>query len=274
MNPRAALVRLKREAFHVYQGRRVHRTVARFQSRTVEHQYAGLALRVAIEDPVGEDWYDKDWPELDEIAFLRAHGLVSGARVFDIGAHQGVVAMILAHAVAPGEVLAIEAVAHNVRVAERNLALNHVTNVTVEHSAISDSDGEAYVPGEFNAHISQAGGAGLLAVPAVTIDTLASRHGAPDVVFVDVEGYELRALAGARHVMADIRPRWFIEVHVGVGLEDAGGSAGEVIGTLAGSGYDTFGAPVDGSSPFRPIAVGDPVTKHHFFLVAVPASSS
>jgi FkbM family methyltransferase len=274
MNPRAALGRLKREAFHVYQSRRVHRTVARFRARTVEHRYAGLPLRVAIEDPVGEDWYDKDWPELDEIAFLRAHGLVAGARVFDIGAHQGVVAMILAHAVAPGEVLAVEAVAHNVRVAERNLALNAITNVTVEHSAISDSDGEVYVPGGFNAHISSTAGAGLHAVPAVTIDALASRHGAPDIVFVDVEGFELRALAGARRVLADIRPRWFVEVHVGVGLEDAGGSAGEVIGTLASSGYDTFGAPVDGSRPFRPIAADDPLANRHFFLVAVPASSS
>jgi FkbM family methyltransferase len=271
MNPRAALLRLKREAFHVYQGWRVHRTVTRFEARTVEHEYAGLRLRVAIEDPVGQGWYDKDWPELNEIVFLRAHGLTPGATVFDIGAHQGVVAMILARHVAPGMVLAVEAVPHNVCVAQRNLMLNDVMNVTVEHTAISDKDGEVYVPAEFNAHISRTAGAGLRSVPAVTIDTLAARHGAPDIVFIDVEGYELRALAGAGHVIARIRPRWFIEVHVGVGLEDAGGSAGEVLATLADAGYRMFGAPVDGSNPFRPIAVDDPLTQDHFFLVAVPA---
>ena len=271
MSPRAALLRLKQGAFHLYQGRRVHRMVARFEPRTVEHEYAGQCLRVAVEDPVGEDWYDKDWPEPDEIAFLRAHGLGAGARVFDIGAHQGVVAMILARHVAPGTVLAVEAVPHNVRVAERNLALNDIANVTIEHTAISDSDGELYIPGTLNAHVSSANGAGLLAVPAVTIDTLAARHGAPDIVFVDVEGYELRALAGARHVLAHIRPRWFIEVHVGVGLEDAGGSAGELTATLTEAGYRMFGAPVDASSPFRPIAADDPLTRNHFFLVALPA---
>jgi predicted O-methyltransferase YrrM len=146
MSPRAALLRLKQEAFHLYQGRRIHRTVARFEARTVEHEYAGERLLVAIEDPVGEDWYDKDWPEPEEIAFLRAHGLEAGARVFDIGAHQGVVAMILARHVAPGKVLAVEAVPHNVRVAERNLALNDIANVIVQHTAISDSDGELYIP--------------------------------------------------------------------------------------------------------------------------------
>jgi FkbM family methyltransferase len=271
MNPRAGLPRLKRETLHVYRRWRMRRTVARFESRTVEHRYAGLRLRVAIEDPVGEEWYDKDWAELDEIVFLCAHGLAPGATVFDIGAHQGIVAMILAHQVAPGAVLAVEAVPHNVRVAERNLALNDVTNVTVKHAAISDDDGEAYVPGELNAHVSNSAGAGLIAVPAVTVDTLAARYGAPDIVFVDVEGYELRALAGARHVTEQIRPCWFIEVHVGVGLEDAGASAGEVLATLTEAGYRTFGAPVDGSTPFCPIAVGDPLTRSHFFLVAVPA---
>jgi FkbM family methyltransferase len=262
---------LKREAFHVYQSRRGLRTVVRFEPRTVEHEYAGLRLRVAIEDPVGEGWYDKDWPELDEIGFLRTHGLVSGATVFDIGAHQGVVAMILARHVAPGMVLAVEAVPHNVRVLERNLMLNDVRNIIVEHTAIADDDGEVYVPWQLNAHVSRSAGAGLLAVRAATIDTLASRHGAPDIVFIDVEGYELRALAGARDVIERIRPRWFIEVHVGVGLEDAGGSAGEVLTTLADAGYRLFGAPVDGSSPFRPIAVDDGLTHDHFFLVALPA---
>jgi FkbM family methyltransferase len=270
MNPRAGLMRLKREAFHVYQGRRVARALDRFQARTVEHEYSGHRLRVAIEDPVGEDWYDKDWPEQDEIVFLRAHGLASGANVFDIGAHQGVVAMILARDVAPGMVLAVEAVAHNVRVAERNLGLNNVTNVAVEHAAISDKEGELYVPQGLNAHVLRSTGAGLVAVPATTIDALAARHGAPDIVFVDVEGYELRALAGARDVITNVRPRWFIEVHVGVGLEGAGGSAGEVLSTLASAGYRNFGAPVDASSGFRPIDADDPLTRSHFFLVAVP----
>jgi FkbM family methyltransferase len=271
MNPRAGLLRLKREAYHAYQSRRVLRTVKRFESRTVEHDYAGQRLRVALEDPVGENWYDKDWPELAEIVFLGGHGLAPGATVFDIGAHQGIVAMLLARAVAPGNVFAIEAVPHNARVAERNLALNDIVNVTIENVAISDRDGELYVPWDLNAHVSNTAGAGLVAVSATTLDTLAQRHGAPDVVFVDVEGYELRALAGARHVLTHIRPSWFIEVHVGVGLEDAGGSAGVVIAVLEDAGYLTFGAPIDASSPFRPIARDDPLTARHFYLVALPA---
>ena len=59
---------------------------------------------------MGAGWYDHDWPELPEIALLKQHGLRPGARVFDIGAHQGVVALMLSKTVGPeGFVLAVEA---------------------------------------------------------------------------------------------------------------------------------------------------------------------
>jgi hypothetical protein len=44
-----------------------------------------------------------------------------------------------------------------------------------------------------------------------------------------------------------------------------------VLSQLISAGYRTFAAPVDGSSGFRPVSVGDELTLSHFFLVAVPA---
>jgi FkbM family methyltransferase len=38
---------------------------------------------------------------------------------------------------------------------------------------------------------------GRLRVPAWSIDDLAAAHGAPDVIFMDVEGFEPEALGGA-----------------------------------------------------------------------------
>lgn len=73
-------------------------------------------------------------------------------------------------------------------------------------------------------------------VPSVTVDTLAKLYGMPDVVYVDVEGFELAVLNGATEALEG-RPDLMIEVHVGCGLEEAGGSANELISLLRGLGY-------------------------------------
>jgi hypothetical protein len=39
-------------------------------------------------------------------------------------------------------------------------------------------------------------------VPALTVDVMCDRYGVPDLVFLDVEGFEWRALAGASRTLA------------------------------------------------------------------------
>ena len=75
-----------------------------------------------IVDAMGQGWYDQDWPPPAEIGVLSERGrLREGARVFDVGAHQGVVAMMLGDLVgAAGRVVAVEATPHNAEVAGRN----------------------------------------------------------------------------------------------------------------------------------------------------------
>jgi len=78
------------------------RTISRFPERNVRHSYNGFTFDVWISDPTAESWEDLDIPPLEEIAFLGKRRLKPGARVFDIGAHQCVIAMILAKTVSPG----------------------------------------------------------------------------------------------------------------------------------------------------------------------------
>ena len=63
--------------------------VAWFRERIVEHRYCGFDLRVALTDPLARFWYDRD-SDMREVRLLRRHGLRAGARVFNLGAHQGV----------------------------------------------------------------------------------------------------------------------------------------------------------------------------------------
>ena len=157
----------------------------------------GYQFDLWISDPTAESWYDRDAPEIPpEMSFLAQHRLRSGATVFDCGAHQCVIAMIMAKFVgATGKVVAVEASPHNYEAAIRNCRLNETSNVAVIHAAASD----ALDPIEFNVRgngqVDDGTGAwGKISVPSVSVDELARRHGPPDVLFVDVEGFESKVL--------------------------------------------------------------------------------
>src|SRR5262249_31668382 len=91
-----------------FQRRKLDRQVAAFSRRTVEHRYGDYVLRVELADPLAAGWYDHDWDALPEVVLLGKHGLGPGARVFDLGAHQGVVGLMLGRRVGPdGSVLLV-----------------------------------------------------------------------------------------------------------------------------------------------------------------------
>ena len=106
-----------------------------FQARTVEHLYLGHRLKVSIRDGLAEGWYDHDWKAMPEVEFLKRGRLKTGATVFDIGAHQCLVAMVLAKVVGEsGLVVAVEGTRHNAEVAVENCRINCLANVQVKHS--------------------------------------------------------------------------------------------------------------------------------------------
>ncbi len=241
--------------------------VARYRAYDARHLYAGRPLVIHIADPLAEGWYDHDWDLGSEMALLHTRGrLVEGARVFDVGAHQGVVALILAGLVGPqGTVVAVEAVAHNARAALRNAQANQYTQLQVVHAAISDADGTLWFEDRWNGAVSRAAGVGVKTA-AVTVDTLAERHGVPDVLFIDVEGYELHALRGAARTLALHRPDLFVEAHVGLGL-DHHGTVDDLL-ALVPPGYEWLVAPGEAGA-FVPLAEGRALLADRCRLVAL-----
>ncbi len=193
--------------------------------------------------------------------------------MFDLGAHQGVVALLLANLVSPGgRVIALEADRHNATMAERNRVLNGAANVEIVHAAAAQTTGTVLFTGGLNGQVergAQRWGAswGKTEVAAVSLDDLAERHGSPDVVLVDVEGYEDRVLAGATTTIAAGWTTFLVEVHVGCGLAVP---PARVAGFFD-SRYDVEVA-ADGSalSGFEAYEPSSPILHGRFFLAATP----
>jgi len=237
--------------------------VRTFEPRIVEHVYGGIGLRVKITDKISARWYDRDFDELPEITFLKQKRLKKGATVFDLGAHHGVIALLLARIVGDtGRVIAIEGGRRNSDVANENKHLNAAQNLSIIRAVVAEREGAMMsFSGGINGSISASGES----VRAKSIDGLASEYGKPDVIMLDIEGYESRALEGAKETLnSDVD--WYVEVHSGCGLESFGGSPSEVVQVFQDHGYKLY-CQIDEHyrDQFRPMIK---LPKERFFMIA------
>ena len=254
--------------------KRLHHHLQGYRRRSVRHTYGSFSLEIELVDRLGEGWYDHDWPELPELQLLQQRRCLSaGGRVFDLGAHQGLVALLLSRYVgAKGAVLAVEANGHNAAAARRNMEINAAQNCTVLHAAIAERSGKLIFNEGLNGSVDDGTGDwGQVEVNAFSIDDLAARYGTPDLLFIDVEGYECRALEGASNTLAT-RPDAFVEVHLGAGLESFGGSVERVLSFFPVSDYYFYFNEEDGPE-FRRMEHPNELPKQRFFLVALAYAS-
>lgn len=245
----------------------LQRRISSFKKRVVEHAYLGFPLKVSIQDYVAEEWYDKLYGDgsMEEIAFLRKGRLKPGAKVFDLGAHQAVIAMILTRLVGEtGLVVAVEGTKHNADVAEENRRLNDMKNLVIRHAVAAERAG---LKMSFSATLNGAVGDNLLPVEvmSVSIDSLAEEYGVPDVVFVDVEGYECQVLDGGKKAL-EACADFFVEVHANLGLERHG-SVQKVLSYFDESKYSLYWSGCE-IFDFVPLTDRASAPTERFYLVA------
>src|ERR1035437_5472361 len=169
-----------RPLYRRYRQHKVASLITSYHPHDVTHDYGGCSLRIHLADPLAAGWYDHDWDEIAVFRFLRERGvLVPRATVLDLGAHQGVVALMLADKVGEaGRVIAVEAEPHNARVAERNRELNEAENLIVVHAAGAASEGVISFSEGLNGRIGGEAAEGHVDVPAPTIHSpVDPRHG-------------------------------------------------------------------------------------------------
>jgi FkbM family methyltransferase len=242
---------------------KLERSLKTFERRVVSHRFGGIELKVNLCDPVGAEWYDHDSGSLAEITFFKESGaLKDGAVVFDLGAHQAVVALQLATHVGPtGRVVALEANPHNARVANENVALNGARNLTILHAAAASEDGVLEFNESLNGQVDGGAGThGKVQVKSRSIDSLVAEFGTPDIVYVDVEGFECA-------VLDDRIPNWFIEVHGGAGLEKFGGSVDTLLGYFPADRFKRHFCRSD-EGPFVPLSETGSLDGTRWFFIA------
>jgi len=169
--------------------------------------------------------------EKDFLATLPVHG----STVYDVGAHIGILTVAFARLVGPnGCVVAIEPNPDNCRSIREHLDLNRVTTrVEIVPVGVGDESaaGELVVrkegtgTGTLDHHISDQiiseGAYDVVPVDVYTIDELVDEWDlpVPDVVKLDVEGFEFQALRGMANTVRASNPSLYIEIHGAGGVE-------------------------------------------------------
>ena len=173
-------------------------------------------------------WLGHYEPVVQEL--IRTH-VRPGELVYDVGGHRGFFSLCAARRGA--SVVVFEASPENAARIQRNIDLNRFP-VTLVEAAVWDSDqGVSIVEGESSSEWRVVEGGTL---PTVTLDDVAGDGPFPSFIKIDVEGAELRVLAGARRVIERQRPVIVCEAH----SDEAVGAIKEL---LAGYVVSSVGHP-------------------------------
>ena len=178
--------------------------------------------------------------ETQEEIFWRGLPL-EGLVIYDVGAFHGILTLFFATRGA--RVIAYEPNDPNHARLIENINLNRLTNVQVRKFGV----GAALGVGTLHYNPEMAGGGTLntngiatmsQSVPITTLDhdIAAASLPAPDLIKIDIEGWELEALEGMRATLDARHPALFLEMH-GDTLREKKSKASAIVAFLRSAGY-------------------------------------
>lgn len=178
-----------------------------------------------------------------------------GLVIYDVGAYHGI--LTLSFALRGAQVIAYEPNEANQARLIENIRLNHLTNVQVRKLGVGSQPGSGTLQ-----YAPQMAGGGSLDPKAVapisqpvdltTLDHDIADHALlpPDLIKIDIEGWELEALEGARATLDAYHPALFLEMH-GETMGEKKRKAGEIIAFLRNAGYTDI-RHVESGAAIRP----------------------
>lgn len=145
-----------------------------------------------------------------------------GMVIVDVGANIGYYVLMEAKAVGPkGKIYAIEPIPENVALLKKNIGANDYRNIEVFNKAVGDKNckKKIFISNQLNLssfceniELDQSGE--TIEVDVVTLDSFFKNRRKPQMVRMDVEGYEYEVLKGMEKTMKESKDlQFFIEVH-------------------------------------------------------------
>lgn len=228
-------------------------------SRTRKFRINGVEFELYTE---GENFEMMEMPE--ELQSLAQFGAGEFECVIVAGAHTGRDPLYFSGIAK--RVIALEPHPQNFQRLTSNVALNHRTNIDLLNKAVSDVDGTLDFAvghgGLSETGTTVIGGAAVttISVPAASLDSLLPELNLPKtgkiLLWMDIEGAELKAFSGATAFLREYRPVVHVEIHP-VQLRQQGRSPEDVRTQLAGLGYSNYKV-AQKSGELHAIAIPDP----------------
>jgi len=252
--------------------------------------HEGTRLALHFDNDLSRTLYASGCYEPNEFALL-GRVLEPGMVFLDGGANEGVYTVFAAARVGPtGRVIAVEPSLRERQRLKANIEINRAANVVVVDAALAERCTSVRLTLAEAEHSGQNTLGGFIyegvdaidvrCVRAVTIDDLAQTHRLSrlDIVKLDLEGAEFRALIGARNTLRDMRPLLLVEVS-DAALARQAGSCAALCDLLKRAGYvpltfdEDTGAAVSWTPSGKPLSQNMAAVhaSRDFGLLAEPA---
>ena len=177
--------------------------------------------------------------------------------VADVGANQGLYTLWLARVATSGRIYAFEPDPELFECLEQNVRNNQLTNVSAIRAAASDRSGTlALTANKLNRgdnRVARVPDSGLEQVKAFTIDEIVS-HSHLDLLKIDVQGFEIEVLRGARETMGNNRNLTIVFEFWPYGLRQTGHRPNELMDLLGEAGFQIAALGRDGRTGVVPKA--------------------
>ncbi len=241
------LIELLKESYH-YTLENSYYRILYDRKDTVDLECDGVRVRFDTSSDISKNWFFPRYLDgtLHEPEITREliKSLNSDSVFYDVGANVGYYTVFAAEVCTRGEVHAFDINPQFLQLAEKSLDANGVT-ARLNNVAISNSTGETVsYSGEFGTtSVDSDSDDNSCEVDTITIDDYIKENQTPDVMKIDVEGFESHVLEGAGELLRQGYPKkLFLEIHPSK-IRDYGRDVREVINRIESYGYsyDTIG---------------------------------
>jgi len=211
------LKKIIRKIFSAF-GLEVHKKNRRtkFFPYFLDKEVEGVKFKFYVGDTDGKQWYDEEArdPHWFEMKFVKDNMIQEGDVVYECGSHHGCATIMLSHWVGKqGKVVSFEPNPVNFEITKININNNQLNNVELINAAVGAEDGETLLnTTSSNSSIitNESTCGNVHTIKLTRLDSLPGTE--PNVLKIDVEGYEADVLKGAKEILKS-KPCLAIEIH-------------------------------------------------------------